>query len=59
MIPPEARKQTVELLFSNIFCCFLYFPVTQINCAGNCFARLNQNSDVFPAPKLAKACNLS
>ena len=56
MTPIEARKQTVEL-FSNILCGFPHFPVTEINCAGNCFATLNQNSDVFRATKLAKACN--
>lgn len=59
MIPTEACRRTVELLFSTALHGFPHFPVTQINCAGNCFARLNQNSDVFQATKLAKACNLS
>ena len=50
----EACKHTVEL-FSDILC---GVPVTQINCGGNDFAPLNQNSYILSATKLVKAYNV-
>lgn len=59
IIPIETCRQAVELLFSDILCGFPHFTVTKINSAGNCFARINQHSDVLEDTKLAKACNLT
>lgn len=50
----EACKRIVEL-FSYILC---GVPVTQINCGGNDFSTLNQNSYILSATKLVKAYNV-
>ena len=55
MIFVDTCKQIRDLLFSLSVGFHFFFPVTQINCAGSSFTKVNQNSDA----KLAKAYNLT